>query len=433
MTLTRRRRPGTLRGFPPALRRVVVAGVVAAAGAACSRREPERPPVVTVQTATAVRASISAVVRADAVLYPLSQAAIVPKISAPVKRFLVQRGDRVRKGQLVAVLENADLIAAAAQASGQYEQAEANLRATTGASVPEEAKKAEGDLQAAKEALAAATTLLDSRRALLRQGAIARRLVDEAQVGYAQAKAQHDAAEQHLRSLQAVGREATIRQAQAQRDAAKGQWEAARAQVRYTEIRSPIDGVVTERPLYAGEMAAAGSPLLTVMDASAVVARAPVPQEQAAPLHVGAAATLSVPGVADPVKGTVTIVSPALDPSSTTVQVWIQAPNPGGRLKPGTSVRASIVARTFPDAIVVPQEALLTGPGGRRSVMVVGADRKARARDVDAGITEGGRVQIVAGVQAGETVVTTGAYGLADGTEVTVQPPPRGPGGAAGE
>ena len=221
--------------------------------------------------------------------------------------------------------------------------------------------------------------------------------------------------------MRAVTRAQTLKTAEAQLATARGQLEAAQAQLGYATIRSPIDGVVADRPFYAGEMATAGTPLLTVIDMSAVVARAPVPVVEAAPVKVGATATLSVPGVHGTVAGRVTVVSPALDPSSTTVQVWIRAPNPDGRLKPGTSVRVAIDARTVPDAIVVPAEALLTDDAGARTVMVVGKDGKAHTRAVEIGIKDGDGVQITKGLEAGETVVTTGAYGLPDGTAVNVE------------
>src|SRR5512142_1477570 len=99
-------------------------------------------------------------------------------------------------------------------------------------------------------------------------------------------------------------------------------------------------------------MSNAGTPLLTVMDISRVVARANVPQAQAAAVKVGDAASIAAGGAEIP--GKVTVVSPATDPATTTVQVWIETENPGERLKPGTNVRVSIVAATIPDALVVP-------------------------------------------------------------------------------
>ena len=133
----------------------------------------------------------------DAVLFPRDQANIVPKISAPVRRFLVNRGDHVKQGQLLAVLENRDLMGGAVASRGQYAQAEANYRTTASASVPEQVTKAQTDVDAARQALDAAKKLLDSREQLFKEGALARKAVDEAQVAYTQSKGQFELAQQN--------------------------------------------------------------------------------------------------------------------------------------------------------------------------------------------------------------------------------------------
>src|SRR5260370_12226626 len=101
-------------------------------------------------------------------------------------------------------------------------------------------------------------------------------------------------------------------------------------------------------------MAAAGTPLITVMDTSSVIAKAHIPQADAAQLKMGDAGTLTVPGIDEPIKGKITVVSPALDPSSTTVEVWLEAKNSKNQLKPGTSVQLSVTARDLKGAPVVP-------------------------------------------------------------------------------
>ncbi|HVB37651.1 MAG TPA: efflux RND transporter periplasmic adaptor subunit [Vicinamibacterales bacterium] len=398
----------------------MAAAVLLAAGG-CAKAPAEQAPVVTVQAATATRAAISSIVTVDAVLYPRSQAAIVPKITAPVERFYVQRGQRVRKGELLVVLEHRDLAGAAAQNLGMYQQAQANYVTTKQASVPADLQKAELDVTTTKQALDAQQTVYDDRAMLFKQGALPRRDLETAGVALAQGRSQYEVAKQHLEALKTFTQAATLKAAEAQLTAAKGQYEAAEAQLSYATIRSPIDGFVTDRPFYVGEMATAGTPLLTVMETTTVVARAPVPEEQASQIKVGDDATLAVPGLDGPVSGRVTVVSPALDPSSTTVQIWIEVPNADDRLKPGTSVRASIVTRTVSEALVVPAEALLTDASGARSVMVVGSDHKAHMRPVAVGIVQDGRAQIIKGLKSGETVVTTGAFGMDDGTEVRVQ------------
>src|SRR5207249_10670311 len=152
--------------------------------------------------------SIRVIVTADAVLYPREQANIVPKVTAPVRRFLVNRGDHVKQGQLLAELENRDLVAAAQESRGQFAQAESNYRSTAGAVVPEQVTTAQSDVAAARESLDAARKLLDNREQLFKEGALARKLVDEAQAGFAQAEAQPEkalTARQALKSVCKVG------------------------------------------------------------------------------------------------------------------------------------------------------------------------------------------------------------------------------------
>lgn len=397
-----------------------VAGLALLASlAACSGHGKEQERAVQVQIVRVEKGTIEQKVTADAVLFPVEQSALVPKISAPVKKFLVNRGSRVHAGQLLAVLENRDLAAAAQENKGAYEQAQATYTATTAADLPQQLQKAELDAQAAKQALDAQQKIYDSRRDLFQQGALPRKDLDQAGVDLTNARNQYEIAAKHLEVLRAIGNEQALKSAQGQLESAQGKYEGAAAQLSYSEIRSPISGVVTDRPLYPGEMATAGTPLLTVMDTSQVVARAHLPQESAALLKVGDKAEVSVPGSKETFPARVVVVSPALDPNSTTVEIWAQAKNPRGVMKPGTSVQVAMTAHTLPDALTVPEDALLTAPDGTTSVMIAGSDGRAHQRTVKPGIREGERVQIVQGLQSGEQVVASGAYGLPDNSKIT--------------
>jgi RND family efflux transporter MFP subunit len=191
--------------------------------------------------------------------------------------------------------------------------------------------------------------------------------------------------------------------------------------------------VVTDRQLYAGETAQPGAPLLTVMDVSQVIARAHVAPGEAAELKVGNGANIIGPEGA-PIPGKVTLVSPALDAASTTVEVWVQAANADGRLKPGASVRIELVARSVPSALVIPQAAVLTGATGSTSVIVIDGENKPHKKSVAVGIRDAGRVQVTDGLESGQRVATTGAFELAKldpevlaKTTVQIQPPKEEP------
>jgi len=412
------------------LRRLATAALLALLLAfifACSAREKEETPIVPVKLVAVEKATLQEKVTADAVLFPIAQSAIVPKISAPVQRFLVNRGSHVRTGQLLAVLENRDLAAAAQENKGAYDQAQAAYETTTAADLPQEIQKAQLDVQAAKQQLDASQKVYASRQELFQQGALPRKELDQAGVELTNARNQYELAEKHLDALNAVGKQQTLKSAKGQLESAQGKYAGASAQLAYSEIRSPINGVITERPIYPGEMAAAGTPLLTVMDMSTVIARAHIPQQSAALLKVGDKAVIVAPGMDEAINGKVSLVSPALDPNSTTVEVWVQAKNARERLKPGTSVQVMMVARTLPNALAIPAAALLTGENGTTSVMVEGPcpddqnvnDRCALQNEVKTGIRDDDRLQIVEGLQEGQKIVASGAYGLPDKSHIT--------------
>jgi len=387
----------------------------------CSKELGEKEPVVPVQVALVEKTTIQHTVAAEAVLFPLAQSAIVPKISAPVKTFLVKRGSRVHEGELLAVLEHQDLAAAAQDTKGTYDQAQATFEISTGADLPAEMQKAELEMQAAKQLLDAQQKVHDSRQELFQQGALPRKELDQSSVDLTQARNQYELAQKHWEAMQAIGKQQTLKSAAGQLESAKGKYLGASAQLSYSEIRSPMNGVIADRPLYPGEMAAAGTALLTVMDVSEVIARAHIPQPDAALLKLGDKATIRAPGEDQPVEGKITVISPALDPNSTTVEVWVQAKNPEQRLKPGTSVELSMLAQTIPDALVIPASSLLTGEDGSTSVMLVGSDNRAHQKPVKIGVRQGDQVQIVEGVQANDRVVASGAYGLPDKTQIKVE------------
>jgi multidrug efflux pump subunit AcrA (membrane-fusion protein) len=386
---------------------------------ACSGEAKDTEQPVPVEIVSVEKATVQQKITADAVVFPIAQSALVPKISAPVKKFLVNRGSRVRSGQLLAVLENRDLAAAAQDSRGAYDQAEATYATTTTSDLPQELQKAQLDEEAAKKQLDAQQKVYNSRQELFTQGALPRKELDQAGVDLTNARNQYEIAQKHLDALNAVGKQQTLKSAKGQLESAQGKYEGASAQLSYSEIRSPINGVITDRPLYPGEMATAGTPLLTVMDISQVTAREHIPQQSAVLLKTGDPATISAPGLDKPIAGKVSIISPALDPNSTTVEVWVQAKNLGGHLKPGTSVQISMVARSVQDALTIPAAALLTAQDGTTSVMVAGSDNRAHQKDVKVGIRDQDRVQIVEGLQAGDRIVASGAYGLPDNSKIT--------------
>jgi HlyD family secretion protein len=409
----------------PSTKTFYLAAVAAVVGFAsgCGNAEKEKEPVVSVQTTAVTRAPVSQVIAAEAVVFPLEQATVAPKISSTIKKFYVQRGARVKKGQLLAELENGDLSAAAEASKGDFEQAEANYATTVGSSLPQQIQKAELDATSAKSSFEAQQKVYESRKELFQQGAIPRRDLDSAEVAFLQARSQNEQAQKQLADLQRVGKQQALKSAQGSLSSADGRMRGAQALLSYSRITSPIDGVVTDRPLFEGDLATANQPILTVMNTSRLIAKAHVPQSEAAVLKAGNPAELKVPGLDEPIKSRVSLVSPALDPGSTTIEVWVEATKPDSALKPGMSVEISMIAKTVKDALVVPTPAVYKNSEGADYVLLAGSDNHAHLKTVQVGVRNAEFTQIVTGVAASDQVITSGGYALPDKTQIKVEAP----------
>ena len=379
-------------------------------------------PVVSVEAVHPELGPMSEEIEGDATLAPVAQAAIQAKVTAPIKAFYVQRGSRVKAGQLLAVLEHQDLAAAALDNKGAYTAAQGTFNAATKQTVPQEETQGRLDVEQAKATLDLNQSILKARTQLLAEGAIPGRDVDTAKATMLQAQAAYQIAKQKYDSIASVGRQASLETAQGQLTSAKGKYLGAEAQLSYTSIRTPIAGLVTDRPLFAGETATAGTAVVTVMDTSILIAKLHLAQGQAQKLITGADATLEVHGVDEPVKATVSLISPALDPGSTTVEVWLRVSNKDGKLKAGTAVHATIEGRTVPKAIIVPTEAIQrSSETGGKVVMIVASDGTAHKRNVTPGIETPEKTQVIEGLAVTDTVITNGGVGLDDGTKVKVE------------
>lgn len=401
-----------------------VLSVVLLATSGCKSKDAEpADAVVTVQAAQPTVGPIAEEITADAILAPLAQAAVAPRITAPILREYVQRGQRVKQGQLLIALEDRDLRGAATDSQGAVTSADAAFTTAVNASIPEDVKKAQVDVLQAKAARDVAVRTSEERKRLFQEGALSGRDADTAAAAAVQAQATYDVAQKHLEGVLSTTRKTNQQTAQGQLTSAKGKLMSAEAQVSYAQLRSPINGVVTERPLFPGETAQPGTAVITIMDTSSLLAKLHLAQASAQKLHVGSKAEVTVPGVDDPLEGTVSFLSPALDPGSTTVEVWIRVPNTGGSLKAGTPAHTTLSGTTVEKALQVPASAIVPGTDGATAVMLVGADGTAHKTPVKVGIRTPESVQILSGLAPSATVITEGGYGLDDGTKVKVGKP----------
>ena len=200
----------------------------------------------------------------------------------------------------------------------------------------------------------------------------------------------------------------------------------ARLQLARTEVRSPLAGTVVKRLLSAGEAVdgTAAQPIVQVANLSSVELFGNVPAEYLGRIRVGQKMEVTSDAFPDAKwEGRVVAVSPAVDASTNMGLVRIELPNPGARLRYGMYLSVELPVETHEGALVVPQNAVYRNEEGNTLVYRVKGDTVA-AVPVTRGIQSGSRVEVIGAVQAGDTVVADGGYGLPDGAHIKIKAGP---------
>jgi membrane fusion protein, multidrug efflux system len=325
---------------------------------------------------------------------------------------LVSEGQRVRAGELLVEIDDRE-------GQAKTEQARAGSSEVDQAIAGADAAVAAGEANAA---LAGATY---KRYAALRErSSVSAQEFEEVAARKAGADAQLEQARR--------GREALLsRRSQARAGLAEAQ-----TFLSYASVRSPIDGIVTARMIDPGAQTAPGVPLLTVEDDSKYRVESTLDEDLAGRVHAGD--TVTIDGGEHPIAARVTNVVPAVDPATRSALVKIDLPR-GSALRSGAFVRVvfTVGART---GLTVPASAVARR-GQLTSVFVVDGEGVARLRLVSLGEEQGGRVEVLSGVDSGERIVQRATDEVRDGVRIgpapvqsgaLSQPPVTRPGAASG-
>ena len=389
-------------------------------GCAQKKEDPPEKPTVAVKVASAEVADLPQVVSASATVFPREQANISPRLAAAIRELKARKGDTVTAGQVLALLENRDILAQQREAQAAVQDAEANLQKTVLGTLPSVVERARGQVETTKAALDQAQKNFERRQSLFQQGAIPQRELLQTQTELATARTNYDVAKKSLDLLQnqSQGRDVAIGKSRVEQ--AQARLAAVNAGLQFTELRSPFAGTVTEQFQYPGDMAKPDTPVFTVMDLSVVVARAQVPDGQTGAVRTGQACSFVGADASDSgPTGRITVVNRAVDPTRRTIEVWCEIQRPPIALRSGIFGTVRIQTGTIAQAVVIPEAAVQFQEGTRNGVVFVIDDKHtAHKRDVEAGVTLEGKVQIKKGIQAGERVVIEGGYSLPDSAKV---------------
>ncbi len=369
-----------------------------------------RPPMP-VEFATATRAQLSERVLVVGNLIGATTVQAVPKINGRLATVNVQLGDPVRKGQTIAKVEDREIQEQVRQAEAAYKVAEATIR------------QREADKKLAE-------VNLERNRSLLERQLLPKQTFDDTDARHQAAIAQLDLAH-------------------AQFDQAKARLEELRINLGNTVIASPVDGFIGKRFLDAGATVSPNVPVASVVDIHTVRMVANLVEKDLKRVTVGTQAAVEVdafPG--EKFAGRVSRVAPVFDPATRTAEMEIEVPNPGYRLKPGMYARVQLTVSMRPDAVAVPNNALVNVAGkpgvflaipgegrnttdppraqgtGGNAPAAGGANAggpaamTAKFTPVEVGIHDGDNVEIVSGIKDGTRVITVGAGALKDGDRV---------------
>jgi RND family efflux transporter MFP subunit len=386
--------------------------------------EAEVTPIVSVKVAKVEKFTIAAPVTAVGTIWPREKADVGAKISAQIKSMALLKNKLVRAGEVLATLESRDLQAQRAEALAALNEARANERSLVTGTIPKTNAEDQKALLDARAKVNNASAIYERRRALFENGGISKKDLEASQLDLTTAEDELRLQEQTValraRSLNPNDRAlAAARTAQAQQHLATLD-----AQLSYATIRAPITGIVIDQFQYEGEFASAGGKLLTIADTSTVIVKAPFSDTAVAQVKTGDTVTVVPTDTsAEEMHGQVTLLSRSSDPASRTVEVWVTLGNGDGKLRANGAAQVTIATNSKDDALVVPASAvtLETSDATEGTVVVVDDQNVAHETKVTIGIRTPDKVEIVAGLKGGETVVIEGNYALADGTKVEPQ------------
>ncbi|SFQ31536.1 efflux RND transporter periplasmic adaptor subunit [Caldicoprobacter faecalis] len=400
---------------------------------------------VPVEVATARVDAIQNEKEFSGVLKPINEAMVIPQIPGKVSKVHVKVGQQVKEGDVLIELEAGDVEQQIAQAQAAYEASKASVELSKKrlselesqkSKMEAEISKIDKQIDDAQKALAQAKQAIEPEIARLEEmrqkGAITDEQFEEQKAKLEeQLKPLQDGLEKLVQQKAALEKskleiESAIKSMpydsktlDAQLNQAKTALDAAKGAADKLKLLSPIDGVVSSLSVQTGQMAAQASPPVTVIDMTALILDIRLSEFDVVKVQPGQKVDVYVDAAgSQPVEGVVEWVSPSTDPRSQAYGVRIKIDNSPGKLRPGMFARAGLVLDKKENAVVVPKRAIVR-QGDKAYVFVIKGGSVER-REVQVGMDDGERIEVISGLKSGEQVVVKGQAYLKEGQEVDI-------------
>jgi membrane fusion protein, multidrug efflux system len=351
-------------------------------------------PAVVVRTANAETTAFEDAVELTGELRPQAQVAVAPKISGRLSQVFVDNGDYVQKDQILAQLDDQELQQQVGRARASLQVAEAGL------------KQDIANLNNARSQLTRYERLYASKLVSLQS-------LEDLRSRVLAGEAQQELAEAQINQARAALRELEI-------------------QLEQTRLYAPMSGFVGERNLHPGALVNPNSSIVSLFDLSRMKTVVAATEQQLRLLRVGLTTRVTVDAYpTETFTGSISRISPLLDPATRTAQIEIVIPNRESLLRGGMFVRAAVVISSR-DSLAIPREALVIREN-RNGVFLIDEGR-ALFQEIEIGVSQGGLVQVLNGLEPGQEIIASGAQFLSHGDAVRrpgeqPQRPGQAPGG----
>jgi RND family efflux transporter MFP subunit len=348
---------------------------------------------MTVELGTAKRGDLAAHLTVVGNLIGLQTVDVAPRTSGRLLSVNVQLGDRVRRGQVLAKVEDREIVEQVRAAEASQEVAKATIR------------QREADLNVSQ-------LNFERSKNLFSRGLLAKQALDDAESRYIASVAQLDLSKAQL----------------SQNDA---RLQELRINLQHTSVTSPVDGFVGKRNVDPGAMVNTNTAIASVVEISRLKLIVNVVEKDLRMVTAGDVGIVEVdayPG--EKFNGRIARVAPVLDPATRTASIEIEIPNSDARLKPGMYARISLTVEERKNTLVAPKNAVIDFEN-KRGVWMPSEDRRAHFVPVTLGIEGPEQIEILAGLKEGDRFVTTGAAAVRNNDQLIIAGEAGGAGGAA--